>query len=98
MCLVLDGLGFLLDAPLVAAPHHGLDALILSLDAHSMVLDGLVLGFGFHGEVSLALLHHQVWKDCLGMTNLFEENPLRRWKPLGGVRKSFLTFVKKNGV
>ena len=29
MCLVLDGLGFLLDAPYVAAPHHGLNALLL---------------------------------------------------------------------
>ena len=25
------------------------------------------------------------WKDCLGMTNLLEENPLRKGKPLGGV-------------
>ena len=39
-----------------------------------------------------------VWKDCLGMINPFAENPLRRWKPLEGVWKAFLTFIKKNGV
>ena len=55
----MDGLGFLLDAPYVASPHHELDAPILSLDAHHMVLDGLVLGLGFHGEVSLAIFHHK---------------------------------------
>ena len=38
------------------------------------------------------------WKDCLGMTNLLEENPLRKGKPLGGVWKSFLTFFNKYGV
>ena len=31
------------------------------------------------------LYKDHVWNDCLGMKNLFEENPLRRWKPLGGV-------------
>jgi len=62
----MDGLGFLLDAPYVASPHHELDAPILSLDAYHMVLDGLVLGLGFHGEVSLALFHHcgsSPWMD-----------------------------------
>ena len=54
----MDGLGFLLDAPYVASPHHELDAPILSLDTHHMVLDDLVLGLGFHGEVSLVLFHH----------------------------------------
>ena len=39
----------------------------------------------------------QVWKECLGMINLCDENPLKRWKPLGGVWKSFLKFFKKDG-
>ena len=65
-CLVLDDLGFLLDAPYVAAPHHGLDTLLLSLDAphHGldalhMVLDGLDLELGFHSVVSLGLFHQE---------------------------------------
>jgi len=36
-----------------------LDALLLSLHAPHIVLDGLVLGLGFHGEVNLALRHHK---------------------------------------
>ena len=50
MYVKLDGLGFLLDAPYVAAPHHGLDAPHHRLDApfgtrrSSLWLDGLSLG------------------------------------------------------
>jgi len=31
------------------------------------------------------LYTYHVGKECLGMKNLFDENPLKRWKPLGGV-------------
>jgi len=50
MYVKLDGVGFLLDAPYVAAPHHGLDAPHHRLDApfetrrSSSWLDSLSLG------------------------------------------------------
>ena len=43
------------------------------------------------------LYKDHVWKECLGMTNLFYENPLKRWKTLGGVWKSFLKIFNKDG-
>jgi len=72
-CLAMDGLGFLLDAPYIASPHHELDAPILSLDAHHMVLDGLVLSLGFHDEVSLAFFH-QPWSHLSLPSNLASGN------------------------
>ena len=38
-----------------------------------------------------------IYKPCLGMKNHFIENPLRMWKPLGGVWKSSLKFFNKDG-
>ena len=59
-------------------------------------LDSYSLSLGSLKDGVLNIEH--VWKDCVGMANRVEENPLRRWKPLGGVRKSFLTFLNKDGV
>jgi len=49
-----------------------LDALLLSLDAPHMVLDGLDLELGFHSAVSLALLHH--WR-CMKSRRVREVRP-----------------------
>ena len=59
MCGELDGLGFLLDAPYVATPHHGLDAPHHRLDApfetrrSSWARRSSLGSFGFHSVVSL---------------------------------------------
>jgi len=46
-------------------------------------LDFCSLGLGSSKDEFLYTDH--VWKEFLGMTNPFYENPLRRWKPLRGV-------------
>ena len=60
MYVKLDGLGFLLDVPYVAAPHHGLDAPHHRLDApfetrrsSSWARRSSLGSFGFHSVVSL---------------------------------------------
>ena len=53
MCGELDGLGFLLDAPYVATPHHGLDAPHHRLDAPHGCRRSSLGSFGFHSVVSL---------------------------------------------
>ena len=58
-------------------------------------LDWCCLSLGSSKDGVLYIDH--VWKECLGMTTFFYENPLKRWKPLGRVWKSFLKFFNKDG-